>query len=385
MNYTSIKAVDDWIEIEIQTVTPTNFDTIRKCGGIDHVTAFNEDWNNFPRGRENSASSRFRFRIQDPTPIRARAILAKLEAKCPFSVPPKLTGHEIAVDLYRDGATREEYAGMVIDLYRLAAFMPSANRRLYRDYKGSGMAIPTDRNSFIRHLLDGYQMGVGNEHDNYFLHAYFKELDASKPDEVCEPRARFEFRLRGAGLPYQTVDEWAAFKSTAFASKFFRFMKVMDGKGQQYRDLVIQVGERKLRRRMNADGTDYSGTRLHSASVVADSDLNEDIRQALRKLDRARISTRTPQRKMETLSPSCADIPTHFERDNDLSSSEDAYSEEPALNTMYRGDVIPSPQVQILKMNETEEIPSTEEDLQNLGGAGEARTRYDEMMDDLLI
>lgn len=219
-------------------------------------------------GDKNSLSA-FRFRIHDPEKYsRVKAFLARLDAHFLFAVSPSVTAIEIALDDVNGGPEQ------VLDWYRGLTKLASENHRLYRDFKGSGQAIPRHRESVIRKLSDGYQIGIGSKNADCFQHAYFKTNDGPH-------RARYEIRLQGAGLSNSVFDDWETFRFESLSS-WFRF-RVPKGDLTTFEQLVIdaqtRIGERKSRNRNGG------GIRLHGSDTKADP-LNEKAREALRGLSR---------------------------------------------------------------------------------------------------
>jgi hypothetical protein len=132
----------------------------------------------------------------------------------------------------------------------------STNRRLYRDYKGSGKAVPGQFASLVRHLAEGWQLGVGNKGDDRYQHIYVKDTDTIKGERrAIEPRARMEIRLGGAplhdALPYQTPDDWQYCQFERLTAYFrLRTLKEnLDPLAQTVVEAADQIGERKTRNR----------------------------------------------------------------------------------------------------------------------------------------
>lgn len=279
MNYTrTLRAVVDWLEIEITTAAPTNLKAMRSAlsklmTGSPHAKAV--------EGNNNSGVI-WRFRLQDPSKFaHAEAVLERLGAFFPFAAPPTIAAIEIALDDYSGGPEK------VAQWYRyLTQISPDGKARLYRDFKGSGMAIPRNFDSLVRKIGDGYQIGIGDKDGDIFQHAYFKTTDdnGQKTDMEGNPirqRARYEIRLRGQGLPCVTLDDWRSFRFEKL-SHWFRFRtpkENLDAFEQMLLDARTQIGERVSRKRKGG------GIRLHNGLTRADAS-NEDVRYALRGLSR---------------------------------------------------------------------------------------------------
>ena len=276
------RAVVDWIEIEVQTTTPTNAPTIRRRGSLVYATPMDSG----PGG----AATVFRFRLYDPenwqeVVTQVQGIAKEFQLAC----PPAVTAIEIAFDARSKGATREELAELTAHLYTAQTRIVSENRRVYL---GSAEAPPNLQSSLSRFLLEGWQIGVGNKSDDYYQHAYFKTTDHNgKPIEQSEHRARIEVTLRGAGLPCTSFNEWEGYRFETLqhpgnqrkgtkGENLFRF-RIGGGVLQDLcKDRVILTGERKARNRMEG------GTRLYGRGSKADKPLNDAARYALRELSR---------------------------------------------------------------------------------------------------
>jgi hypothetical protein len=277
MDYTRFRfrAVVDWIEIEIRTEKPTNFQTFRRVGTLSYVKAQDEG--------AGGAASIFRFKIYDPDCWNDIILkIAELKAEHAFSTAPIITGIEIAFDAYSKGeANVDELPELAASYYRNMTLPVSSNRRLYRDYKGSGKAIPRQFSALVRDISEGWQIGVGDKAAEQYQHIYFKTVDhnGQKLPKV-KHRARIEITLRGNELP-SSIEEWRE-KDFTKVSRFFKFRKPKDNLDpltQITVGAVPQIGERKERKRKEG-----GGVRLYHKPTQADKVLNEKASQALRNL-----------------------------------------------------------------------------------------------------
>ena len=269
-----LRAEIDWIEIEITIHGTTNLKAIRSAlqGAAylekAYVTVMSDD--------HNSAST-FRFRIHDPNKFAGiSAVLGRLGQRFPFALPPLVSAAEIAIDDYSKGP--EQVADWYYGLSKIA---DPKNHRLYRDGRGSGQAIPSQRDSLVRKIADGCQIAIGNKNADFYQHGYYKQTDHNKqPLPEPEHRARIEVTLRGEQLPCVTLDNWADFKFEQLG-EYFRFRTPKDNLSD-FQVMILegrQIGRRGSRNRR--DG----GTRLNNPLTTADPD-NERVRNALRNLSR---------------------------------------------------------------------------------------------------
>jgi hypothetical protein len=247
------------------------------------------------------AASVFRFRLHDPKSYcRVVSALREVERKLPFGNKAKVTAIEIAFDAYSKAANDRELADQAARFYRYCSLVVSENHRIYRKSTDGVKQIPFRLNSLVRHLADGWQIGIGDTTDAQYQHIYVKTTDNNGLElPVAKHRARIEIRLRDEALPnrYRYLDEWARadFEADLRMSAIFRKLKPKLGNyiSAALEDTTLQVGERKRRWRAAKDGSGYSGDRLHRKSTVADSTLNIKARDAFRQLT---TSWRRPER-----------------------------------------------------------------------------------------
>lgn len=276
------EAVVDWIELEIQTKSPTNFPSIRKQGGLGYVEPINAG--------DGGAATIFRVMIQDP--LRWQDVvrqLGKIETAKPFSCGPRVTGIEISLDAYSHNESKEELAELAARFYTYQTHPASIVARTYREYKGSGEAVPKF-DLLIRKLLGGRMIGIGHHRDDpkgrwkadtIAQRIYLKTTDkGGTPIPIGEYRARTEITLRDAGLPCQNLPEWGGVGFEKL-SRYFRYRMLTQDMGSLMTTFVKddpQIGQRKQRNRKEG------GTRLYSKNTKADTELNNRARYALRQL-----------------------------------------------------------------------------------------------------
>lgn len=281
MNYIAllVKALVDWVDIEIETQESTNFQTVQRAfasalnmpEGINfHVKTINPN--------NGGGSCHFSIRIHDVKRyLDIEQKLIKVCAKLPLKPGFKLNKIELAIDAYCDGP-----ADHAARFYKFMANPVSDNRRMYRDFKGSTKAVPSQFESMTRNLSEGWQIAIGNKTDNEYQHIYVKDSDTinGQRQEVTK-RARLEIRLSGAALPCQTPEEWRQCKFEKLAD-YFRQRELkqdLEPLIQTLADAADQIGERKTRNRREG------GTRQYSKATKADP-INRAIRQALRDLSK---------------------------------------------------------------------------------------------------
>jgi len=299
MNYDKFRfeAVVDWIDLEIETITSTQAWRIQKATDISFVAACNLHTRKaHPKGSANTPSTLFRLRIQEP---KKWADVAKLindvADNFPLAAAPTVCGIELAFDAYCKGEpSQQELAELIVHMFRRIKRFADRdanpdfkdNRRLYKDFKGSRENIPVHEESFIRYLIDGYQIGIGREDADHYQHLYLKTTD-KKPGEERrtlmphDQHARFENRLQGDMLPCHSIAEWSAFKFEDLAKYFqFRTLKNEDGLLPQLLLSRGYVGEELSKEKQE------KLRRKHRSGTLTVSDLRDAARYKLRDLSK---------------------------------------------------------------------------------------------------
>lgn len=287
MDYTNslhCRAVVDWIEVEIQTINMTNFQTVQRA--FRKVLCLPESiniWVKAHDANEGGGTCRFSVRIQDVTRYSdVEKWLINVSAMLPLSENWLISKMELALDVYCD-----DQEAMTARLYKFMANPVSDNRRMYHEGRGTPKAVPRHFDSIERHLSEGWQIAIGNKTDNEYQHLYVKDTDTQDGQRhKVEKRARLEIRLSGAALPYQTPEEWQQCKFERMAD-YFKQRQLKDNLDpliQTLAEAADQIGERKTRNRREG------GTRQYSKATKADP-INGAIRQALRDLSKRWAST----------------------------------------------------------------------------------------------
>lgn len=275
MDYT-IRAVVDWLDVGIQTSQPTNQQTVRRAFGA--ALACKPPYVRAVGGNTGGGTQSFVVRVHD---VERYALIPALVASASAAfrgnqiVGWGIEAIEVAVDCFCHNPAEQ-----AANYFKFMKNPVSNNRRMYRDFKGSGKALPRQFESIQRQLEEGWQIGIGNKTDDRFQHIYMKESDTIDGQrQQVENRARFEIRLRGSGLPCQSHDGWQQCKFEQL-SNYFRLQELksdLDPYAQFLADAANQIGERRVRNRREG------GIRLHNKATQA-SPINEAIRDALRKL-----------------------------------------------------------------------------------------------------
>lgn len=283
----------DWAEVRFQVKSRTNLQTVQpKLARILDL----------PEGKNASlfvldaeaggAASVFAFRIQDPKRFAdIQHVLDELGKRFDLACPPRVTGIEVAFDLFpKKGTTPREVSEAVAHLYKFSTSHPSANHRIYNELQAC--EVPARLNSLVRAVEAGYCIGVGYQResrskrgtvaaDSISARWYHKRHDNGDDLPEQQHRARMEITFQGGGLPFQTLDQLAAFDFNSLQEHFtFRRLKTELGPfvADALMNGALPLFAKRVRNRREG------GTRLHSPSTVADAALNDSARRALRSL-----------------------------------------------------------------------------------------------------
>ncbi len=278
------RAEVDWIELRIVTISPTNFQTVRRRLGIGFAA---------PKySGAGGACTEFSVRFQTPKSwADIDESLKKLTVDHPLAKPASVTGIEIALDAYSICQARGELVKMTARFYHGATQLVSDNRRASKR-KGESHGLETLPQ--LQNLIaEGYNIYIGSRTDPERQHIYLKETDNSTTLPPHQQRARTEFTLEGEKLPTQSFSDWQEHDFTTFAPYFkFRNLKTdLPPMIAVPMRMKAQVGERRVRK------TPKGYCRVFSRSTVADSKLNALAFDALRELNRRwRASVAAPSK-----------------------------------------------------------------------------------------
>lgn len=224
-------AVIDWLEIEINTIKPTNFQTIKRHGGLSYVDAIGAG--------AGGAATNFIFKFHDPKNWQSvNEMLKYIEKENPLANEPIVKSIEVSFDAYSRTATRDELVDLTGRFYRYLTNTVSQNHRV-SGRKGLKFDVePIDSGANIRRLLtQNRNLCIGNNKDDAsgfnkykadeeYMQIYFKKTDNDgTPIPVSDHRARIEIRLQGSKLPCSTLKEWQAFKFESL-SNYFNFRTI---------------------------------------------------------------------------------------------------------------------------------------------------------------
>jgi hypothetical protein len=295
------RVVVDWIELEIQLSRQSNFWTVQDVvraslklpqGTVPFMKALDS-------GSGNAASA-FRFRMQNLAQLGQLTLVAAtlddrfgLEAIRP-------TGVEIAFDTYKVGGSVRQLAELAADRFRFITAPPGDDWYFYRKQGEGRRYVNTmpQRRDLIELFEASWQLTDRNSQEvEARYHAYVKTQDNGKallPNRYC---ARLEVTLRGAALPFRSIEELAVFNFTK-VSQHFNFRRIGDDVHPAARHSLTvwsgrQHGRKGRYRRVDPRRIGrYSGTSVFRGSTVADDQLNATVYECLRKLTRGWRSKR---------------------------------------------------------------------------------------------
>lgn len=277
------RAVVDWIELQIMTVTPSNFNTVKARTGASYVEPLNEG--------AGGAATQFLVRLQEPRSwAEVDQALARFTHDHPLAEAVTVHAIEIALDAYSRFNSRDDLVEMAYGFYKFATFMASENRFMSRSRHDS-MSLRTHTLRRL-HLDEGYNVYVDKKGADVQQHIYVKETTIKDglvvPLPRREHRARTEITFTDMGVPEGLVSDWEGFDFAALSSYFsYRKLKpVVHPILRVALERWDQVGEAKLRPRRNR------GKRLYLRSTLADRELNARAYSALRELTKRMRSGR---------------------------------------------------------------------------------------------
>lgn len=279
------KALIDWIEIEIITITPTNFWTIKKIADLCYVEAMNES--------EGAAATIFKFRLYDiKTWVQVNRTIDLIRENKPLASEPRIIGIEVSLDAYSKSKLEYDLIEHTAEYFRMVSnpLLSNKNQRAASFYKGSAETVSLRQEKYSQVADKTFYIG-NQKDDNATMRIYYKKTDRNDVLPIEEHRARIEITLKNTECPFSTIEEAQHFKFEHLA-KWFKFRKVKDGLSnfkQMVANSSSQLGEiRKLKIR-NDGPIKY---RLYNPHTRANTELNtiayEQLRLLTKRLARSR-------------------------------------------------------------------------------------------------
>lgn len=349
LNYKKFKPETqvDFLETSFKTSSKTNLKTVQPK--INRIL-------NLPEGRRASievldgtqgSATAFAFRIQNPKNFsQVQRIIGELKRRFDLSEEPTFTALEIAFDLKRrTGTTHDELAEAVAHLYKFAAFHPHReNHRIYGRGKGAE-EVPARMASLVRHVADGYCIGVGSQRrhtgkrttgkaDPISARYYLKRTDDRHGLDDAMHSARAERTFQDAAMPFRTLAELEQFDFNALKD-LFDFRKLKDELNPfvaaALRDYVLATFDTRTRNRREG------GTRENHPATLADSALNELVRRSFRSLSKRWAcgnSVKSEERNHEATDTGTAPANTYSNNTFNTTTQDDNTSNEQTIEEL---------------------------------------------------
>lgn len=280
------RAEVDFISIRFSLERSTRFDAVQRL--LEPTLGYRPRIVRIEKG-DAGETTLFVVEIQDPRNwALVGRVIDQMAKRYTFASAPKVAAIEIALDAYHEANDPGELAAMVARMYRGCTKPVSGNHRIYRHDKRDKLskvykpqAVPEPA-LLVPKLIDGWQIGIGNQTDDLYQHGYVKTTDDAGKIKLApnQHRARFEIRLQGAEVEALEFPEFA----TLIPGNFFKFriedeaVTSLDPFRKVALSKLPQIGERKQRLVSSGKGV------LYRRSVKADAVLNEKARWAFKNL-----------------------------------------------------------------------------------------------------
>lgn len=277
-----LRAEVDWVEVEVRLSRPTQARHLRDRMFSTFGNVYVE-----PLGDEAS-SSVFRFRVQDPGGPEQfmRDIQCVRRPDDPQIARSDVTlcAIEVALDAYREGASRSCLSTATCFLLNRLTHLPSAVPKL----TGSRhFRVPASLADIHQSLVeDPCSVNLGDVDGEHRVRAYVKDYDtpiggAQQPLPVEQHRARIEVTLSGSRMPFRSIDGWRSFRFETLCSDYFAMCRPVADEGAMS---LLQQRKLLLGRAPDAPKVRSSDRRKRPPATRRDSVTNSKIRDALRAL-----------------------------------------------------------------------------------------------------
>ena len=272
----SYQAVVDFLDLEIVTARPTNFNSLRKWTGIPYADPHDAG--------SGGAATAFRLRLHDlDNWDQLNSIIKRILEHVPLAKAPEISKVELALDAYATGGTREDLVRIAAESYKFLNRL--ADPKNHRFWVGEGLKLEgtSTHQDTLRRFGVGCTLYIGDHSSAPFAQRiYVKQFDRGESLKSIEWRARLELTMQDAGLPFITVEEAKVFEFSSMAS-WFKFSELRPENPPMRRWTATQIGQigaKKIHRRSGG------GTRINSASTRAATQRNRQAYDALRYLTR---------------------------------------------------------------------------------------------------
>lgn len=307
LNGFRLKAVIDWVELEVRLPHDSQFRHVRK-------RVLETLGNVYVEPLDGQGSSRsFKLRVQDPGP--PDQLLQQLQCMRRDGFPDiaeadiRVMAIEVALDAYVAGSDRQQLVRATHFLANRLAWLPSGVPRITRKVRYHAPISPRDLNGW---LGEEASLNIGKQSDDHRARAYVKHYDTLisgdhpelTPGDENQPygpasttksadsnrielpleqhRARIEITLAGDHLPFTTLEGWRNFNFRKL-SKYFAMLMPTPGSAvlSRLQDRLVLLG-----RSPDSPKKRPSDRRKRPAGTRKDQKLNARIGEALRTLTR---------------------------------------------------------------------------------------------------
>ncbi|MFC6282044.1 MULTISPECIES: hypothetical protein [Polaromonas] len=273
------EAAVDWLEVEIETETPTQPWTVADKLGIPHSKLVDDG--------PGHAGTIFKAKFQDP--LSWAFVQKSIEnSGLKLSKTPRLTQLEISFDAYPKDATRRQTNELLAHFLWFGAELRGENIRAFVEGRPEGTNDISSYNGWLR-ALETKTIYIGSQkrvhsrpQDPLSWRLYYKHTDAGLEIPPEQHRARIEMTLCGSALPAGTLDELAVFDLQKL-TKYLKFRKLKPEIPAVLESTLAKfpLGSFQVRKRRQGGGE----RRFHLATA-ADPVLNGKAYDALRNLNR---------------------------------------------------------------------------------------------------
>jgi hypothetical protein len=285
------RASIDWIEFEIETVLPSNFNSIREIAKTSYVHAVN-------KGLGGSATI-FRFKYYDVETWRElEEKVIKLSSVKELVREPKIIAIEVSFDAKGNGKSKDDLIKHTAEFVRMLTNPLLINNKMRAaSYKGSAEQLWLKKENDIQASRNSFYLG-SQRGDDTSMRIYWKQKDRGTNLPIDKQVARAEVTLKDNSCPFNTIEEAKSYQFSELR-QWFKFRKVkegLDGLSQVSVDWESQVG-RKGNWKVRTGDKKKASYRVYHPSTVSDTKLSntayEKLRQLTKRLNRVRFSRET--------------------------------------------------------------------------------------------
>jgi hypothetical protein len=284
LNYDNFtfRAVVDWVELHLRTLSPTNHWTVTGLMGVPYAAPLDEG----PGG----AATWFSVKVHNPKNWQeVQDVVDGFKDKHPLREEPVVAAIEIALDAYSKFEDHDDLNLMAARFVKYSTHIGHVDNRRFK----STVLSPTDdhlasHRETIKRLNGDFTFYAGDHKptdgrpiSSQAMRVYLKQTDAGKKLPVAEHRARTERTLTMTGFEQRPLSWWKRRNFTEYSEYYkFRMLKPLLPAGIRHAlDELPQVGEAPARKRASG-----GGVRKYRRSTVADVKLNRLAYEALRGL-----------------------------------------------------------------------------------------------------